>query len=248
MVKGKKPGHLPQPEDQVASYSLSSIPHSPLYLFYGGTFDPIHNGHLAIACAARDALGATVRLMPAADPPHRAPPGADAEQRARMLDLAVAGIPGLLVDRRELERQGRSYTIDTLRDLRAELGPDQPIALLIGADSFIGLPTWRDWRELFEYAHFVVARRPGSALDSELPDEIAVETVGRWVDSPDQLKQSPAGGVFQLDQPLHPESASEIRRGIASHGDWQALVPPTVAGFILAQGLYSGQAGEHSPL
>ena len=217
-------------------------------LFYGGTFDPVHNGHLAIACAARDALGTTVRLMPAADPPHRAPPGADAVQRAQMLDLAIADMDGLLVDRRELLRQGRSYTIDTLRELRAEFGPAQPLALLIGADSFIGLPTWRDWRELFQYTHFVVAQRPGSPLDADLPDELAAETESRWVESPSELNQSPAGRVFLLDQPLHTGSASEVRRRIASNGNWQALVPPEVATFILAQGLYSATGGEHSPL
>ena len=219
-----------------------------LQLFYGGTFDPVHNGHLAIAGAARDALGTTVRLMPAADPPHRAPPGADAKQRAHMLDLAVAGLHGLLVDRRELERQGRSYTIDTLHDLRAELGPVQPLALLIGADSFIGLPTWRDWRMLFQYTHFVVAQRPGSPLDVDLTDELAVEVEGRWVGNPGELSRSPAGRLFLLDEPLHPESASEIRRRVASRGDWQALVPPAVAAFIRAQGLYSAVGGEHSPL
>ena len=224
------------------------IPHSRLHLFYGGTFDPVHNGHLAIACAARDALQTAVRLMPAADPPHRAPPGADAGQRAHMLDLAVTGIHGLLVDRRELERQGRSYTIDTLRDLRAELGPAQPLALLIGADSFIGLPTWRDWRELFQHAHFVVARRPGSPLDADLPYELAAEVEGRWANHTGELGQVPAGKVFLLDEPLHPESASEVRRRIAARGDWQALVPPPVAAFILAEGLYSAAGGEHSPL
>ncbi|MET0718340.1 MAG: nicotinate-nicotinamide nucleotide adenylyltransferase, partial [Pseudoxanthomonas sp.] len=97
-----------------------------LKLFYGGTFDPVHNGHLAIARAARDELDCTVRLMPAADPPHRAPPGADARQRAEMLDLAVIDERGLQVDRRELLRDGPSYTIATLRELRGEYGPLAP--------------------------------------------------------------------------------------------------------------------------
>src|SRR3546814_8034309 len=88
-------------------------------------------------------------------------PGATADQRAEMLDLAVAGEPGLAVDRRELRRDGRSYSIDTLLELRAELGGDAPVALLVGADSFVGLPDWHRWRELFDHAHFVVAQRPG---------------------------------------------------------------------------------------
>ncbi|MBP6750924.1 MAG: nicotinate-nicotinamide nucleotide adenylyltransferase, partial [Xanthomonadaceae bacterium] len=120
-----------------------------LRLFYGGTFDPVHNGHLAIARAARDALGTSVWLMPAADPPHRDAPGASADQRAAMLDLAVEGQTGLRVDRRELERATRagdapSYTIDTLRELRAKFGEQAPLAFLIGADSLHGFATWKE--------------------------------------------------------------------------------------------------------
>src|SRR3546814_6161456 len=129
--------------------------------------------------ARRDPLQATIRLMPAADPPHRAPPGATADQRAEMLDLAVAGEPGLAVDRRELRRDGRSYSIDTLLELRAELGGDAPVALLVGADSFVGLPDWHRWRELFDHAHFVVAQRPGSPLDRDLRPELAATLDGR---------------------------------------------------------------------
>ena len=218
-----------------------------LNLFYGGTFDPVHNGHLAIARAARDELGCTVRLMPAADPPHRAPPGADAEQRARMLELAIADEPGLRVDRRELDRDGRSYSIDTLRELRATLGADAPIALLIGADSFIGLPGWHEWKALFDVTHFVVAPRPGSPLDGQLPKELASMAGGRWAGSPEVLESTPAGRLFLLDTPLQPESASEVRRRIANGQAWLDLVPAAVAGFILGQGLYPRPAGEFGP-
>ncbi len=217
-----------------------------LNLFYGGTFDPVHNGHLAIARAARDELDCTVRLMPAADPPHRAPPGADAGQRARMLELAIGDEPGLVVDRRELARDGRSYSIDTLRELRAALGADAPIALLIGADSFIGLPSWHEWRALFDSTNFVVAPRPGSPLDGRLPPELAAMAEGRWADSPEILKNTPAGRLFLLDQPLQPESASEVRHRIAHGQAWLDLVPAAVAGFILGQGLYPRPAGEFS--
>ncbi len=216
---------------------------SRLHLFYGGTFDPFHNGHLAIACAARDELGVEVRLMPAADPPHRAPPGASAVQRAAMLDLAVADEAGLRVDRRELHRaerdpETRSWTIDTLREVRGELGPAAPVALLVGADSFIGLPTWREWEALFGLAHFVVAERPGSPLDGELPDALAGAVRERWAASPAELESSPAGRVCRLRQPLHPESATDIRRRIAADLPWRELVPPAVASFIDRNGLY----------
>lgn len=218
-----------------------------LKLFYGGTFDPVHNGHLAIARAARDELDTTVRLMPAADPPHRAPPGADAAQRARMLELAIGDEPGLVVDRRELDREGRSYSIDTLRELRAEIGPIAPIALLIGADSFIGLPGWREWEGLFGLTHFVVAPRAGSPLDGQLPPELASMSAGRWADSPDILKSRPAGRLFLLGQPLQPESASEVRHRIANGQAWLDLVPAAVAGFILGHGLYPRPVGAFSP-
>ena len=149
-----------------------------LLVLYGGTFDPVHNGHLAIARAAREALGVDIHLVPAADPPHRPPPGAAAEDRVAMLHLALADQPGLQPDLRELERHAidatrRSYSVDTLRELRAERGAAAPIALLVGADSFVGLPTWKCWRELFDLAHFVVASRAGSPLDGDLPPLLA---------------------------------------------------------------------------
>ena len=130
-----------------------------LRVLYGGTFDPVHEGHLAIARSAPDALEATVHLMPAADPPHRAPPGASARDRVAMLRLALRGEPGLALDLRELGREGRSWTVDTLRALRADVGGAAPVALLVGADSFAGLPQWKEWEALFGLAHFVVASR-----------------------------------------------------------------------------------------
>lgn len=209
-----------------------------LWLIYGGTFDPVHEGHLAIARSARDALGTTVRMMPAADPPHRPPPGADALQRARMLDIAIAGEPGLAVDRRELERDGRSWTADTLRALREEIGPHRPVALLVGADSFLGLPEWKEWRALFALAHFVVAERPGSPLDGPMPPELAAGLAGRWADSASALEHAPAGRVWRLQQPLTAVSASGIRQRIAEQGDWKADLPPAVAAYIERHGLY----------
>lgn len=208
-----------------------------MIVLYGGTFDPVHLGHLAVAKAARDALDADVRLLPAADPPHRAPPGAQAEQRARMLELAVADEPGLLVDRREFDRAGASYTVDTLGAVRAELGDDAPVAWLLGADAFRGLPGWHRWRELFDLAHWVVAVRPGHDLDA-LPDELAAACAGRWADSPAALREAPAGQLFRLELPHRPESSTELRGRAALSGNWAELVPPAVAGYIHAHGLY----------
>lgn len=214
-----------------------------LFVLYGGTFDPVHNGHLAIARAARTALDADIHLVPAADPPHRPPPGAAAGDRVAMLQLALADEPGLLPDLRELQRHAidgarRSYSVDTLRELRAELGAEAPIALLVGADSFLALPTWHSWQELFDLAHFVVASRAGSPLDDQLPPLLAGVVQGRVATSPGSLRRQPAGRVLYLHQPLHAQSATDIRERIAAGLPWRGLVPPAVADYIGSHGLY----------
>jgi len=209
-----------------------------LHIVYGGTFDPVHNGHLAIARAACAALAAPVHLTPAADPPHRAPPGADAAQRARMVALAIQGEPGLALDERELRRDGPSYTVDTLRELRRERGQAAPIALLLGADSLLGLPTWHQWQALPELAHVIVADRHGSDLDARLPPDLAAALRGRWTDDPAPLHHHPAGRVLRLHQPLHPGSASAVRQAIAAGGPWRELVPVAVADHIARHDLY----------
>lgn len=217
-----------------------------LKIFYGGTFDPVHNGHLAVARTARDMLDARVFLLPAADPPHKGPTHADALQRARMLDLAVAGESGLSVDRRELRRDGPSYTIDTLRELRAELGTDAPIAWLVGGDSLNELHTWRRWRELFDYAHMVAVQRPGSHIDADtlarLAPEVHAEVAQRWCPLAD-LSASPAGGLAVLPlQELRPESSTELRCRIVAGQHWRDWVPPSVAEYIERHHLYSTAA------
>jgi nicotinate-nucleotide adenylyltransferase len=214
-----------------------------LRVFYGGTFDPVHNGHLAIACAARDACDADIRLLPAADPPHRPAPGAAAADRAAMVALAIAGSPRLLLDLREIERAGRSWTIDTLRALRSELGEQIPIAWLLGADGFISLPEWKDWKALFGLAHFIVAERRGSPLDGRLPPALAQVVRGRWSDRADTLEEAAFGRVLRLHQPLQPQSASAVREEIAAGRAWRHLVPVAVADYIDERGLYGTGAG-----
>lgn len=210
-----------------------------LVVWYGGTFDPVHEGHLAIARAAAAAFGIPVILAPAADPPHREAPGASAGQRARMLELAIAGDPYLRVDRRELHRSGPSWTVDTLQELRRELGQAAPLALLLGADSFRSLPGWRHWRRLPHLAHLVVAaRHSGGDLD-DLPAELAAEIGHRWTEDPHRLATVPAGLCFALRQPLRAESATAVRRNLAGGDEaWRSQVPAAVAGFIEAEGLY----------
>lgn len=217
-----------------------------VHLLYGGTFDPIHEGHLTIARAARDALATTVHLMPAGDPPHRAPPRANAQHRSRMVELAAVREHGIAVDHRELRRASPSYSIDTLREVRAELGPQAPIALLVGADSFRGLATWKEWRSLFGLAHFVVAERSDAPLDA-LTDELAAAVDGRWAGA-EALARAPAGLLHRLRHPLHPASASEIRRRIAAGEPWREWVPEAVAAYIDRHMLYAKPWADSPPL
>src|SRR5512143_4181715 len=128
---------------------------------FGGTFDPIHYGHLRTALELKRALDLErLHFVPAATPPHRAAPCTDAALRLRMVQAAIAGEPGFVADDRELKRPGLSYTFDTLTSFRAEF-PDRPLCLLLGMDAFLNLPQWHEWREIPQLAHVVVAHRPG---------------------------------------------------------------------------------------
>lgn len=220
---------------------MSGAPVS-LHLVYGGTFDPVHRGHLAIAQSARDALDCTVHLMPAGDPPHRATPGAGAEDRAKMIALAIDGIPGLTLDRSELDRDGRSYTVDTLAGLRHVLGPETPLAWLVGADSLLCLSGWHRWEALFDLAHLVVAERPGSALDDALPMDLAAALRHRWTVDPADLRRAPAGRVLRLHQPLSRISATGARARLADGRSTMHELPVAVAAFIHEKGLYGAAA------
>jgi nicotinate-nucleotide adenylyltransferase len=211
-------------------------------ILYGGTFDPVHLGHLAIARVVADLYDAPVHLLPSADPPHRASPGASAAQRATMLDLAIACDSRLRVDRRELHREGPSYTVDTMREVRGELGPEVPLIWVLGIDSARQLDTWHQWRRLFEFGHVLGVERPLGPVDPDWlranAPAVAPELLSRACE-PAQLATSAAGGYAALPiRPLRPESATQVRDRIAGHGDWQSLVPGAVASFILDQGLY----------
>ncbi len=209
----------------------------------GGTFNPIHYGHLRSAVELRDHLGlAQIRLMPAAVPPLRDKPCCTALQRAEMVRLAVADEPGLLWDERELQREGPSYTIDSLQEIRAELGMDASLILILGTDAVSRLDNWHRWQELLEYAHLVVIARPGW----ELPQ---TGVVGAWLRrhltaAAATLQHRPCGGVFlETLRPLA-ISATEIRQLIAVGQSPRYLLPDTVWKLIQSAGLY-GCGGQH---
>lgn len=216
-------------------------------ILYGGTFDPVHAGHLAIARAAAEELSQPVSLVPSADPPHRPAPGANAEQRASMLDLAAAGDPRLVVDRRELRRQSPSFTIDTLTQVRQELGPSASIIWVLGIDSLAQLDTWRDWRRMFSLAHVLGAERPQTSVEKswlqERAPEVYAEVAPRWRE-PAELAGHPCGYYAPLPiRPLRRESATDIRQCIASGQPWADSVPAAVARYIRDAGLYRPAPG-----
>lgn len=193
----------------------------PLALF-GGTFDPVHLGHLSVAWEAAEILDAEVRLMPASVPPHRPSPRASAAERVGMLRVALRGQDRLKLDTRELDRSGPSYTVDTLTGLRAEEG-QRPLVLLVGVDAFTGLSSWHRWRELFQLAHLGVLRRPG--FPGALPKDLADEVKDRYTTDVADLHAAPAGRVIKLDVTPLEVSATRIRQLLAAGRDPRYLLP-----------------------
>ncbi len=213
---------------------------SPLALL-GGTFDPVHFGHLRIASEAAAALKLPeVRLIPSKTPVHRARPGASEAQRLAMLKLAVADYPGLATDDRELRRDTPSYTVLTLESLRAEF-PDRPLIWLIGIDAFMHLNHWFEWPRLFDLAHFVVLNRPGFAVTQALSPVLAEVWQGRLTHSADSLRETTHGSIYLQTVTPQAISATEIRNTIAAGADdcaLESLLPAPVVAYIRAHQLY----------
>jgi nicotinate-nucleotide adenylyltransferase len=203
----------------------------------GGTFDPVHHGHLRAALDVAEACDCRVHLVPAAAPAHRDPPRAAGADRLRMLELAVAGQARLVVDDREFRREGPSYTVDTLRDLRREFGADEPLLLLLGMDAFAGLSTWSRWTELFALAHVGVMTRPGHVPGFEA--EVAAEWYARRAGSVAELAATPAGRVLPIEVTPLAISSTDLRARLASGRSIDFLVPPAVAAFIRERRLYA---------
>lgn len=205
----------------------------------GGTFDPVHNGHLRLALETAELLGlGEVRLVPNGQPPHRGTPGAPAERRAHWVGLATAPEPRLTVDDRELRRGGRSYTVDTLADMHAEW-PNTPLCLIMGRDVFAELPSWHDWRRLFELAHIVLIDRSGEqpALAAEAEAELAV----RQVDKAAVLATMRAGAIIPIQPPTLAVSASHIRHLIATGASPRYLLPDAVLEDLMYTKIYADQ-------
>ena len=207
---------------------------------FGGTFDPIHYGHLRLAeeLADRLALG-EVRIIPARVPPHRSTPRVTSAHRLEMVQLACAGNPRFRVDDRECRREGASYTVDTLLELRAELGTQTALVLLMGVDAYLALTTWSRWERLFELAHVVIAHRPGFKLDTgELPAALAEQTSARLLRDPPELQARAAGGVLAVDIPPLDISGTAIRAALREGRSARYLLPDSVLDYIGRNHLY----------
>jgi nicotinate-nucleotide adenylyltransferase len=203
----------------------------------GGTFDPVHIGHLRTAVELKEHLGlSTVRLMPCGNPPHRDTPMTPAEQRLAMVRLAIAGEPGLEADDREVRHRELSYTLNTLMALRGEVGENTPLCFCVGMDSLVQLASWHRWREITDYCHLVVAARPGWELprDGEVAQWLAQHQTRHIAD----LHAQPAGFVFVEAMTLLPVSASQLREHLAQGGSIRYLTPDSVVDYIECQGLY----------
>jgi nicotinate-nucleotide adenylyltransferase len=209
---------------------------------FGGTFDPIHFGHLRTAFEMLQALRfGEVRFMPCGSPPHRGEPVADAALRLRMVRVATAGQQGFVVDDRELQREGPSYSVDTLSALRSEY-PLTPLALMIGMDAFLGLPKWYHWREILQLSHIVVAHRPGwRAPDMGPLGELLAD---RGTHRIGDLHQARSGHIYIHDVTQLEISSTEIRELVAAGRDPRFLMPDSVRAVIAETGCYATAAGE----
>jgi len=223
---------------------------APIGIF-GGTFDPIHFGHLRLAQEAVEQCNlASVRFIPSGTPPHRAAPYASAQHRLNMVRLAIQGNEKFVLDEREIFRTDPCYTVDTLTAMRVDIdlnwGSQQPLCLLLGSDAFLLLHTWYEWEKLFSLAHIVVLHRPqNNAVEQDFSTRIAQASSAlhrvyqeRASTSPVVLSAAPAGAILRVDIPALEISSSTIRARCADNKDIHYLLPDTVASYIHTHHLY----------
>ena len=203
---------------------------------FGGTFDPVHFGHLRPVLEVQQALELNeVRFIPAGQPPHRQVPHASTSQRLLMLRTAIEDQPGFVVDEREIQREGPSYMVDTLVSLREEL--DQvPLCLILGYDAFLGLPSWHQWQQLIGLCHLVITHRPG--WNHGDLDETLQSLVQQHEMTPDQMLEQAAGGLVFIPVTQLDISATDIREQIRAGQDIRYLLPDLVYEMIKDQQLY----------
>ena len=203
---------------------------------FGGTFDPVHFGHLRSAWEVRERLRVhDFRMLPAGHPPHRNGPVTPARHRLEMLHLATRSLPGVSVDEREIHRSGPSWMVDTLEDIRSE-ADSRPLLLIIGHDSAAELDQWHQWERLIELAHIVVMRRPGAfaGLSPALQAFYSAHRAG----GPESLSESPHGSVWEVEVTQLAISSSSIRELVRAGRSPRFLLPEPVLEYIGKEGLY----------
>lgn len=208
----------------------------------GGTFDPIHYGHLRLAEEMLELAGLQqIRFVPTGTPSHRDAPQVSAGHRSEMVRLAIAGQPAFVLDEREVKRERLCYTVDTLREMRAELGEQQSLCLLMGGDVFLQLHSWREWEALFGLAHIVVGYRPGYTIAERIGAAPLVlrEHYRERLCASSTLRDRPHGGIAVLGIPKLEISATVIRSRLAEQRSIRYLLPQAVAQYIHQHNLYA---------
>ncbi|MGH8307581.1 MAG: nicotinate-nucleotide adenylyltransferase [Gammaproteobacteria bacterium] len=204
---------------------------------FGGSFDPIHYGHLRPALEILSTLSLDeIRFIPAGQPPHRGVPAASAALRLDMVKAAIAGEPRFVVDEREVRRSAPSYTVDTLTELRREF-PRDALMLIVGMDAFLGFPGWHEWLKIFDFAHVIVAHRPGWVLQSG--GDLAETIRRRRAKSAQEIVTVLAGCILMQPVTQLEISSTQVRASIAAGGDPRYLVPETVRELILNSHCYA---------
>lgn len=213
----------------------------PALGLFGGTFDPIHNGHLRpLQEAAKQTSIKHIALIPCHIPVHKKGPMSSSEHRLAMVKLAIAPYPELTVDPREIKRNKPSYSIDTLRELRSEYA-QTPLCFFIGMDSLMSLPTWREWQALLDYCHLVVCARPGHV--SQLAPELLPILHNRQITDPQILHQQLAGCIYMAQTTMLNISSTDLRQRLAKRQSTQNMLPATVLTYIQQHKLY--QTGDN---
>ena len=215
---------------------------SPLVGIFGGTFDPIHYGHLRIAEEIVETVGLQkMYFVPAGIPRLRHSPVASPQHRVEIVRLAIQKNPDFVLDEREIYRDSVSYSIDTAREFKQEFGEEVRLCLVLGADAFIKLSEWNNWKELFNLCHFLVSTRPGYTLTiikELLSKELREECSQRWVSNTESLKKNASGLIFIASTTMLDISATTIRAHIAVGRSVRHLVPSVTVNYISENKLY----------
>lgn len=231
MADSLPPSPQPSPEGR-GSQTLIGI--------FGGSFDPVHLGHVATAEELQQRFAfQEIRFLPAACSPLKATSSSH-KDRLALLQLALKGKPGLCIDERELRRPPPSFSIDTLREIRSELGAVPALVFILGLDSFLELPRWKQWQQLTDYAHLLVVSRPGST--PVFPADLAAWLEKHRISDAQSLESRPLGGVLLVETGPHAIASRDIRAALTSKQDTSRWLNPAVRDYIEQHRLYPGDA------